>query len=134
LIVVDSSVWIDHLNGRSTEEVKALHDLLADEEESIAVGDIILYEVLSGLRSDRAVREVRQLLEGLTLAPMPGFDLVHAAVDNHRALGARGVSVDTTDTFIATYCLENRAQLLTSDRDFLRIRDHLGLRLAGTTG
>ena len=134
MIVVDSSVWIDHLNGRATEEIRVLHHLLADEEESIAVGDIILYEVLSGLRSDRAVREVRQLFEGLTPAPMLGFDLVHAAVDNYRALRARGVTVNTADTFIATYCLENRAQLLTSDRDFLPMRDHLGLRLAGTIG
>jgi predicted nucleic acid-binding protein len=134
LIVVDSSVWIDHLNGRPTGEVRALHHLLADEEESIAVGDIILYEVLSGMRSERVVREVRRLLEGLTPVPMLGFDLVHAAVDNYRALRARGVTVNTADAFIATYCLENRAQLLTSDRDFLPIRDHLGLRLVGTMG
>jgi hypothetical protein len=134
LIVVDSSVWIDHLNGRPTKEVGILHNLLADGEESIGIGDIILYEVLSGLRSERVVREVRRLLEGLTPAPMLGFDLVHAAVDNYRSLRARGVTVNTADAFIATYCLENRAQLLTSDRDFLPIRDHLGLRLAGTMG
>jgi predicted nucleic acid-binding protein len=132
LIVVDSSVWIDHLNGRSTEHVRILHRLLADDEESIAVGDIVLCEVLSGLRSDRVVREVRRLREGLTPAPRLGFDLVHAAVDNYRSLRARGVTVNTADTFIATYCLERRAELLTSDRDFLPIRDHLGLQLTGT--
>jgi hypothetical protein len=35
----------------------------------VAGGDIILYEVASGLRTDRAVAEVRGLLACLTLAP-----------------------------------------------------------------
>jgi predicted nucleic acid-binding protein len=134
VIVVDSSVWIDHLNGRSTDAVAILHRLLADDRETIAVGDIVLYEVLSGLRSDRAVAEVRLLLGGLTPAPMLGFHLAHAAADNYRSLRARGVTVNTADTFIATYCLEARAQLLTSDRDFLPLRDHLGLQLVPTIG
>jgi predicted nucleic acid-binding protein len=134
LIVVDSSVWIDHLNGRSTDAVAILHRLLADDRETIAVGDIILYEVLSGLRSDRAVAEMRLLLRAFIHAPMLGFDLAHAAVDNYRSLRVRGVTVNTADMFIATYCIESRAQLLTSDRNFLPIRDHLGLQLVPTIG
>ena len=132
MIVVDSSVWIDHLNGRSTGAVAILHRLLADDRQRIAVGDIILYEVLVGLRSDRAVAEVRFLLGSLMHVPMLGSDLAHAAVDNYRSLRARGVTVNTADTFIATYCIENRAELLTRDRDFLPIRDHLGLQLVPT--
>ena len=133
MIVVDSSVWIDHLNGRSTAAVAVLHRLLTDNQESIAVGDVILYEVLCGLQSDRAVADVRFLLGSLTSAPMLGFDLVLAAVDNYRSLRARGVTMNPADIFIATYCLETRAQLLTSDRDFLPIRDYLGLQLVPTT-
>ena len=30
---------------------------------------------------------------------------------------------------IGTYCIEMGAELLTADRDFLPMRDHLGLRL-----
>jgi predicted nucleic acid-binding protein len=90
--------------------------------------------VLSGLGSDRAVAEVRFLLSVLTPAPMLGFDLANAAVDNYRSLRARGLIVNTADTFIATYCIETRAQLLTSDRGFLPIRDHLGLQLVPTIG
>ena len=134
MIVVNSSVWIDHLNGRTTGAVAVLHRLLADSRETIAIGDIILYEVLSGLRSDRAVAEVGFLLRSLIPAPMLGFDLVHAAVDNYRSLRDRGVTVNPADTFIATYCLERGARLLTSDRDFLPIRDHLGLQLVPTIG
>ena len=33
---------------------------------------------------------------------------------------------------IATYCIGMGAELLTADRDFEPMRDHLGLRLAGT--
>ena len=63
---------------------------------------------------------------------MLGFDLAYAAVDNYCSLRARGVTANPADTFIATYCLATRAQLLTSDRDFLPIRDHFGLQLMPT--
>lgn len=133
MIVVDSSVWIDYLNGRPTGAVAILYRLLTEKPETIAVGDIILYEVLCGLRSDRAVAEVRFLLGSLTPAPMLGFDLARAAVDNYRSLRVRGVTTNPADTFIATYCIEARAQLLTSDSDFLPIRDCLGLQLVPTS-
>jgi predicted nucleic acid-binding protein len=126
-------VWIDHLNGRPTASVAILHRLLTHNQETIAVGDIILYEVLCGLRSDRAVAEVRFLLGNLRPVTMLGFDLVHAAVDHYRWLRVRGVTVNPADIFIATYCLATRTQLLTSDRDFLPLRDHLGLQLVPTT-
>lgn len=132
MIVVDSAVWIDHLNGRRTPAVAILHRLLADSAETIAVGDIILYEILCGLRSDRAVAEVRFLLGALAPVQMLGFDLANAAADNYRFLRGRGVTVNSADTFIATYCIANDADLLTSDRDFLPMRDHLGLQLVPT--
>ena len=51
LIVVDSSVWIDFFNGVSTAEVERLDGLL--ELTPIAIGDLILVEVVQGFRQDR---------------------------------------------------------------------------------
>ena len=46
MIVVDSSVWIDFLNGRDAPHVGRLRAALGTEE--IVVGDLMLCEVLAG--------------------------------------------------------------------------------------
>jgi predicted nucleic acid-binding protein len=130
VIVVDSSVWIDHLRDRKTRQVFSLRRLLRGEMAGpILVGDLILYEVLAGLRSAQAAREIRERLETLLLVSMVDFDLVNRAVAHYHALRRRGVTPGTVDMIIGTYCIEMGAELLTADRDFAPMRDHLGLRL-----
>jgi predicted nucleic acid-binding protein len=129
MIVVDSSVWIDHFNGRHTAQTAWLGLLLDDENLPILVGDLIMYEVLYGFRSARTAIAVRRLLGRRALVTMLGFDLVGKAIENHRALRARGATVPAPDIFVGTYCLEHGAELLTADRDFMPMREHLGLRL-----
>jgi predicted nucleic acid-binding protein len=128
VIVVDSSVWIDHFAGRLTTQVAHLRAVLADPEQLVVVGD--MYEVLCGLRTGRAALEVRELLSSHQLVAMLGFDLVYRAVASYRSLRARGVTIKAADVFIGTYCLETGMPLLTSDKDFAAMHDHLGLRRA----
>jgi predicted nucleic acid-binding protein len=130
VIVVDSSVWIDHLRDRETWQVLTLRRLIRrDLAGPILVGDIIMYEVLAGLRSVRATQEIKQLLDTLLLVSMLGFDLVPRAVAHFQTLRRRGVTPGTVDMIIGTYCIEMGAELLTADRHFEPMRDHLGLRL-----
>ena len=130
MIVVDSSVWIDHLRDRETLQVLTLRRLIRrDMAGPILVGDIIMYEVLAGLRSAQAAQEVRELLETLLLVSMLDFDLVPRAVANYQALRRRGITIGTVDMVIGTYCIEMGAGLLTADHAFQAMRDHLGLRL-----
>ncbi len=133
MIVVDSSVWIDHFSGRATGQTARLAELLDNEDLPIIVGDIIMYEMLCGFRTSSAALAVRGLLERRLLVPMLGFDLVYRAVGNYRALRAKGVTIKAADIFIGTWCLENGVELLTADRDFLAMRDHLGLQLVQDT-
>jgi predicted nucleic acid-binding protein len=133
VIVVDSSVWIDHFNGRPTAEVLRLGSLLSDRNQPIIVGDIVMYEVLCGVRSIGIALEIKERLEKLLLVPMLGFELVYQAIANYRVLRSRGITIKAADVFIGTYCIESGAELLTSDRDFLSMRDHLGLRLVNPT-
>ena len=61
---------------------------------------------------------------------MLDFDLVPRAVANYQRLRGRGIAPGTVDMIIiGTYCIEIGAELLTADRDFLVMHDHLGLRL-----
>jgi predicted nucleic acid-binding protein len=131
LIVIDSSVWIDHLRDPKTRQVQMLRRLLRGEEiGSILVGDIGMYEVLAGLRSTPAARAIRELLQTLLLVSMVDFDLVDRAVATYHVLRRRGITPATVDMIIGTYCIDMGAELLTTDRDFEPMRGHLGLRLA----
>jgi predicted nucleic acid-binding protein len=129
VIVVDSSVWIDLFNGRPSRQTQALDGFLADQDLPILVGDIMMYEVLAGFRTQTEVERNRGLLENFVLVSMLDFDLVPRAVANYQALRGNGITVGTVDMIIGTYCLETGAALLTADRDFVAMRDHLGLRL-----
>ena len=129
MIVVDSSVWIDHFGGRRSNQVEALDRLLATRGLPILVGDIVMFEVLCGFRSARQVAAIRGWFEPLLLVSMLDFDLVPRAVANYQTLRRRGITPGTVDMIIGTYCIETGAELLTADRDFAPMRDHLGLRL-----
>ena len=126
MIVVDSSVWIDFLNGRNAPHVRRLRAALGTDE--IIVGDLMLCEVLQGLDSERAAREVESLLRRFEIVPMAGEAIATAAARNFRSLRRRGITVrKTIDLFIGTWCIENRRPLLHNDSDFHPMARHLGL-------
>jgi hypothetical protein len=126
VIVVDSSVWIDFLNGKDEPHVRRLRAALGAEE--IAVGDLMLCEVLQGLDSEREAREVEALLRSFQIVPMAGDAVAVSAARNYRALRRLGITVrKTIDLLIGTWCIENRIALLHNDSDFRPMARHLGL-------
>ncbi len=130
MILVDSSVWIDYFNGYSTSQSDKLDRLLT--EEPLAIGDLILVEVLQGFGDDREFSAARRLLASLTIIEIGGTDIAVAAAQNYRALRKRGITVrKTIDTVIATRCIESGHDLLHNDRDFEPFARHLGLRVVG---
>ena len=133
MIIVDSSVWIDHLNNRVTPEVRHLRALIG--REAILIGDLILLEVLQGLRDGREAALVERALRRFDVAPMLDPDLASRAAANYRRLRGRGVTVrKTADLVIGTFCIERGHALLHSDRDFLPMQVHLGLRVVDVGG
>jgi len=126
VILVDSSVWIDYFRGTATPQADRLDSLLG--AELIAIGDLILTEVLQGFDSERDFSLAARLLTSLFIVDLAGRDIALQAAKNFRALRARGVTVrKTIDAIIATRCIESRLPLLYSDRDFDPFVEHLGL-------
>jgi hypothetical protein len=126
LIVVDTSVWIDFLNGRNAPPVRHLRAILGSEE--IAIGDLMMCEILQGMDSERSAREVESLLRRFEIVPMVGEAIAVAAARNFRHLRRRGITVrKTIDLIIGTWCIENRRPLLHNDRDFRPMARYLGL-------
>jgi len=129
VIVVDASVWIDFFNGVSTPQVERLDALLG--VAPVAIGDLILVEVLQGFRHERDLTTARQLFGSMPLLTMLGPDNAYKAAENYRSLRSRGITVRKTIAgIIATACIQANLPLLFSDRDFLPYVEHLGLEVA----
>jgi predicted nucleic acid-binding protein len=95
----------------------------------LAVGDLIVVEVLQGCDSEREFNQVRKALGALDFIVLGGADVVVEAARNYRKLRSLGVTVrKTIDTIIATRCILSGLELLHNDRDFEPFATHLGLR------
>jgi predicted nucleic acid-binding protein len=127
LILVDSSVWIDYFKGTVTPQTEKLDSLLGSEP--LAIGDLILTEVLQGFGEERDFEQARKLLTSLTVVDLGGEDIAIQAARHFRVLRSLGVTVrKTIDVIIATRCIESDYELVHSDRDFDAFVKHLGLR------
>jgi hypothetical protein len=129
MILVDSSVWVDYFRGRSNPQTELLDTLLG--KEPLAVGDLILTEVLQGFNSEREFNQARRLMTSLVVVDLGGRDVAIQAAKNFRTLRSLGVTVrKTIDVLIATRCIQNETPLLYGDRDFDPFVQHLGLSSA----
>lgn len=127
MILVDSSVWIDLFRGSDTPQANALANLL--RYRRVAVGDLILAEVLQGFRSQRDFERARREMDTARFVEIGGARAAIEAARNYRTLRLKGVTVrKTIDTLIATRCILDGLTLLYSDRDFDPFVEHLGLR------
>jgi predicted nucleic acid-binding protein len=120
-------VWIDYFRGAITRQTEKLDSFLGNEP--LAIGDLILTEVLQGFSDEGDFNEAMKLLIALTVVELGGRDIAIQAARNFRVLRARGVTVrKTIDSVIATRCIESGYDLLHSDRDFDPFVKYLGLR------
>lgn len=133
MILVDSSVWIDYFRGAETPQTDRLDDLLT--REPLAVGDLMVAEVLQGFARERDFERARRLMTSLTVLDIAGAEVAIEAARNFRRLRAHGATVrKTIDTLIATRCIIDRHSLLFTDRDFEPFVAHLGLVSAMRSG
>ena len=129
MILVDSSVWIDYFRGQANPQTELLDALLG--KEPLAVGDLILTEVLQGFVSDREFNQARRLMTSLVVIELGGQDVAVQAAKHFRTLRSLGVTVrKTIDVVIATRCIADQVPLLFGDRDFDPFVQHLGLASA----
>jgi len=103
VILVDSSVWIDYFRGTRDPHSDRLDSLLGSEP--LAIGDLILAEVLQGCDADADFNRVNDLLGSLIIVELGGKEIAVQAAKNLRILRAKGVTIrQTIDTIIATRC------------------------------
>lgn len=128
MTIVDSTVWIGYLGGIHTPQTDWLDREL--DRQRLGLTDLILCEVLQGIRDDATFKQVRRTLAQFELIETGGEDLAITSAQNYRTLRARGLTVrKTIDCLIATACIAHGHALLHNDRDFDPFEKHLDLRV-----
>ena len=129
MIVVDTSVWIDVLNDTANPQASACVDLI-EAGEPVALTDVIVTEVLQGLRSEREAALVERHLRAFPILRLEKLDDFVLAAALHRAARRAGVTIrKTLDCRIAAPCVRTGAPLLHSDSDFDRLATCTPLRI-----
>jgi predicted nucleic acid-binding protein len=117
VVIIDTTVWVDFLRGVSNPETEWLDAEL--DRQRLGVTDLIVCEVLQGVRDEAAARDVERQLLKLHVFETGTIELAREAARNYRLLRTRGHTVrKTIDCLIATFCLRDGHSLMHRDRDF----------------
>jgi len=128
MVIVDTTVWIDYLRGADNPETRWLQREL--QRQRLGLTDLILCEVLQGIRDHGRFAQVRSDLLKFQVFQTGGVDLAVAAAENYRDLRRQGYTVrKTIDCLIATFCLQAQHELLHRDHDFDSFEQVLGLKV-----
>ncbi len=129
MILVDTSVWVDFLRGEDSPQRRLLHRLIEDEED-VTMTEIIVTEILQGIKNDREFRAIKDYLLDFPLYRPKGIETYLHAAWIYRDCRKRGNTVrSTVDCIIAAICIENDLTLLHKDNDFAIIEARTGLRV-----
>lgn len=126
MVIVDTTVWIDYLTGAVNAETGWLDREI--DRQRLGLTDIILCEILQGIRDDASFGRVLRELNRFELFQTGGRGLAIHAARNFRRLRQKGFTVrKTIDCWIATFCLREGHTLLHRDRDYDPFESVLGL-------
>jgi predicted nucleic acid-binding protein len=118
LILVDTSVWIDFLKAVESKYRFALHRLI-EEGEDIGIANIILTEILQGIKSDKDFKQVKNYLFGFPVYFLKDTSSYVEAAQIYRVCRKRGLTIRRPlDCIIARIAIENDLVLFHNDRDF----------------
>ncbi len=131
MLLVDSSVWIDHFNGYASPQAGRLAEALAESGDTrIMAPGIILAEILSGLHSENEAQRIAYLFDGFDSLPELDHADYIAAANIFRTCRSKGETIRSLiDCLIAQMCLRHGCSLLSRDRDFTKIARYFPLIL-----
>ncbi|MBM3495289.1 MAG: PIN domain-containing protein [Armatimonadetes bacterium] len=132
-VIVDTCVWSLALR-RSAETSAAVEDLrdLVKERRVKIIGPI-RQEILSGIGDDQRFERLRTHLSAFADIPLDTGDYVEAARCSNRCRSA-GIRGSGADFLICAVALRRGLTIFTTDPDFVRYAEVLGVVLHGATG
>lgn len=129
MVLVDTSVWIDFLQGGASPESQVLKGLIASEKD-IAICGLIRQEVLQGIRDDLSLKKISDLFNQANYLPIEEPQSFDEAAAIYRRLRREGRTLRTPmDCLIAAIAIRYQVLLLHRDRDFFTISKVTTLKL-----
>ena len=130
MILVDSSVWIDFFRNTANAATNRLVKCLENDEGTVAVADLVVFEVMRGFHQAADQLCARDLLLGLDVVEIGGLDNALMAAQHYRELRLRGHTVRSpVDVLLASYCIAHGHFLLHRDADFDLLETLRGLKV-----
>ena len=130
MILVDSSIWIDFFRNTSNISTNRLVKCLQDDEGTIAVADLVVFEVMRGFHQAADQMRAKNLLLGLEVVEIGGLENALVAAQHYRELRLRGHTVRSPiDVLLASYCIAHGHFLLHRDADFDLLETLRGLKV-----
>jgi predicted nucleic acid-binding protein len=127
-MLVDTSVWIDYLNGYASPQADLLASEIAGDRPIVLCG-VVLTEILLGLPAPQA-KKLEVLFEAFQMTPDLDRNDYIAAAHIYRTCRDNGITIRSViDCLIAQTCLKHCDSLLAKDRDFVYIARYFPLRL-----
>ena len=131
-VLIDTSAWILALRPDGSPEAREEVRRLLESSRAATAG-IVMLELLSGTRSQREFRELREELGALRL-----LDITSATWERAYRLGydlrRAGLTIPSVDVLIAALALEHECSLLHADRHFDLIAEHHPLSIRSLLG
>ncbi len=129
MILVDTSVWIEHLRGTGSQAQGRFRDLATTDPGGIATCEPIVMELLAGPTDPLTVRRLEDQLGTLEDLPVDPAQDFRAAARLARAVRRSGHTVRSmTDCLISAIALRHGSDVWHCDADFVRIADVTDLR------
>lgn len=118
MLIVDKSVWIDFLRGEKTKASELLRELISSEKE-MHITEIILTEILQGIKDDRLYHITKEYLLYFPILKPKGIETYIRASEIFRNCRKQGKALrKTIDCIIASIVIENKATIIHKDIDF----------------
>lgn len=130
MTLLDTSAWIEFMRDTGSSVCESVDTLIA-EQGSMATTDVVILELLSGVRRKEHRDQIWGLLNRCTMLPVrPLFEWEQAA-DLYVLCQANGFTpANTNDLLIASVAIGQGVPLLAHGSDFGRIAEVSTLELA----
>jgi predicted nucleic acid-binding protein len=128
MIIPDASVWIDYFNEVVSKKTAILAKAI--RKNDVLVGNLIITEVLQGIRNDEKYEITKNFLCATPFETFAGKYIAVQAARNYRFLRKKGITIrKTIDIIIGTFCIEYSYPVLHKDHDFDSMEKYLGLQI-----
>jgi predicted nucleic acid-binding protein len=123
MILVDTSVWIDFLEGGNHWTKERLKNKISNRE-TIVYLDLILLEIIQGVRERKDRERIEERFNTMVCLNLKRSSVMLAA-EIFQELQRKGIRIRSViDCLIAATAIETGATILHKDRDFDRIEEY----------